>query len=157
MFKFILVVAFVVAIFLLATWGYGKYVIWDAQNPNDDASALNKILTSLTPTVRVGDIQSSLNFNEGHFIIDIRSEEEYDAGHIPGAIWIPEGKLYSHASEKIHQSNNKVFVYGNTSESGAVSARLLRHMGYTAFYLQEGMGAWQKAGFKTEKLNSMYF
>ena len=38
---------------------------------------------------------------EGYIILDVRTQEEYDAGHIPGAILIPYTQIEEKANEKL--------------------------------------------------------
>ena len=38
---------------------------------------------------------------DGHVIVDVRRQEEYDAGHIPGAILIPNESIGSEAPEAL--------------------------------------------------------
>jgi len=157
MVKLIIVILIVVGIILSAPFAYREYTVWDASNPADDDSRVNELFLAFTPKVNVVDVSASVDANLGTPLIDIRSIEEYDLGHIPGAVLIPEQELYKEFSNKFPEKNTKIFVYGRNNQQSAVATRLLRNMGYVSFYLINGFSGWQKNGYKVDKTNSMYF
>lgn len=62
--------------------------------------------------------------NENYIIVDYRSKEQYDAGHVPGSVWIMEGTVQnmdddSFAREILKRCNNDktyyVFMVGGAS------------------------------------------
>jgi rhodanese-related sulfurtransferase len=52
-----------------------------------------------------------IDSKEKVIILDIRDKEEYDQGHLPGAINMSLGKLPFHIHELIPDKNAKVVVY----------------------------------------------
>jgi len=157
MIKLIIICLIVVGLVLSAPFAYQEYTIWDATNPEDDDSRFNELLLAFTPKINALDVSASLDANLGVPVIDTRSVEEYDAGHIPGAILIPEPRLYEEFPKKYPEKNIRVFVYGSNDQQSAAASRLLRNMGYVSLYIIDGLRGWQKVGLKTEKTNSMYF
>ena len=68
---------------------------------------------------------------EGYVILDVRTEEEYAQGHIPGAILIPDYEIEQKAERILTDKNQMILVYcrsGRRSKNAAVS---LQKLGYT--------------------------
>ena len=85
-------------------------------------------------------------------ILDVREENEYRAGHILNAIWIPLGKIDSRLGELERHRNQPVVVYCRSGQRSASGCALLKKHGFTqAFNLEGGVVAWQKAGLPVEK------
>lgn len=139
-----------IAVLIAISYGYKQFTIWDALSPHDDESAINKLLLPLTPTV--SDQMASEAKSEGIPIVDVRSKEEYDSGHIPGAILVPEQTLYEDIPKLFPDKSQKIYLYCHSGHRGAVSTRLLRAMGYTnAFNIENGFEGWKSSGLPGEK------
>lgn len=80
----------------------------------------------------------------GAVALDVREDEEWDAGRIDGALHIPMGELGQRQAE-IPQDRPIVAVCRSGSRSAAVTQALLR-AGYEVENLAGGMEAWQAAG-----------
>lgn len=88
--------------------------------------------------------------SEGAVPVDVRERDEYEAGHIPGAIHIPLGKLRDKAWEL--PSGRPLLVYCAAGERASTGLSLLSALGFEdVANLQGGFGAWQKAGFATTR------
>ena len=80
-------------------------------------------------------------------VLDVRSDSEYAAGHIPGAIHIPFQSVASRADELPDDKDRTVVVYCAHGPRAAWAGRALRHAGYTdVVYLEGHMSAWEDAG-----------
>lgn len=82
-------------------------------------------------------------------LIDVREADEYQAGHIPGAIHVSRGllefKLSSTAA--LAPRDLKVVVYCKTSGRAALAARTMQDMGYLQVQsIAGGFDAWAAAG-----------
>ncbi len=79
-------------------------------------------------------------------VIDVRPQEEYAAGHIPGAISVPLAQL----EERIHLFPEGVAVVAYCRGPYCVLApeamTRLRNAGFTALRLEEGFPEWKRAG-----------
>ncbi len=75
-------------------------------------------------------------------VIDVREPEEFEAGHIPGAINIPRGTL--EFSKLLSNRRQTVVLYSNTHQRSALSAKNLRLMKYgDVRVLEGGFENWQ--------------
>ncbi len=78
------------------------------------------------------------------FVLDVREQGEWDAGHIDEAVHIPMGDLNARIDE-LPKDQPIVAVCRSGNRSRAVTDALHR-AGYTAHNLEGGMHAWQRAG-----------
>jgi rhodanese-related sulfurtransferase len=83
--------------------------------------------------------------NQGALIIDLRTKESYDAGHIGDARNVPMAQLESQAESLKKWRDKNVITYCDSGTSGANGARVLMKLGFTkVFNLQGGLNAWLK-------------
>lgn len=82
------------------------------------------------------------------FVLDVREQPEWDAGHIAQAVHIPMGDLNARIDE-IPKDQTIVCVCRSGNRSGAVTDALTR-AGYTAHNMEGGMHAWDAAGLPFE-------
>ncbi len=75
--------------------------------------------------------------NEGlPLLIDVRQAEEYEAGHIPGALLVPLGQLeFGHSS---FRKEKKMIVYCRSGKRSMTAALILCRMGFTQVMSLEG-------------------
>ena len=67
----------------------------------------------------------------GYIILDVREQDEYDAGHIPGAILIPYTRIEEEASEKLTDKDQLILVYCRSGRRSKIAADALGELGYT--------------------------
>lgn len=82
-------------------------------------------------------------------LIDVREADEYQAGHIPGALHASRGVLEFKLSStpELSPRDLKVVVYCKTSGRAALAACAMRDMGYLHVEsIAGGMDAWVAAG-----------
>ena len=80
-------------------------------------------------------------------VLDVRSDSEYAAGHVPGAIHIPFQSLGSRHEELSIDKDRTIVVYCAHGPRAAWAGRVLRKAGYTdVVYLEGHFTAWEKAG-----------
>ncbi len=82
--------------------------------------------------------------NQGALVLDIRSLDDFAAGHINGARQLPPEQVPK-ASETLKKHREKpVIVYGADESSGPVVVRKLVAQGFTkAFCLRGGLASWR--------------
>ena len=79
-----------------------------------------------------------------HHLLDVREDDEWQAGHIEGAQHIPLGELGGRIAE-LPKAQPIVAVCRSGSRSGA-AVRGLKQMGYDVENLDGGVVAWTRAG-----------
>lgn len=87
---------------------------------------------------------------DGALALDVREEDEFSAGHIPGALHIPLGALPARSGELPH--DRPIVVYCGHGERSATGVSILetRSSGPLA-NLAGGFGGWRAAGFEVER------
>lgn len=90
--------------------------------------------------------------NQGALVIDLRSKDLYDAGHIGDARNVPVRELESQADSLKKWRDKNVITYCDTGVDGASAARTLMKLGFTKVSnLQGGLSAWMKENLPVSK------
>jgi molybdopterin/thiamine biosynthesis adenylyltransferase/rhodanese-related sulfurtransferase len=85
-------------------------------------------------------------------LIDVREGDEYEQGYIPGAQWIPRGKLELRIEDAVPDRDADIVLYCAGGNRSALAARSLKELGYTRVSsLAGGYGAWKRANLPTVK------
>jgi rhodanese-related sulfurtransferase len=103
----------------------------------------------------VGPMDAVRLMNQGALLIDVRSQAEYDSGHILDARHVPQEQL-AQAGETLKKYKDKVVVACCESgmRSGA-AARVLRSQGFTKVAnLQGGLQAWRSENLPLVKTDA---
>lgn len=72
-----------------------------------------------------------MDSGESHIILDVRTQEEYDQGHIPGAIVIPDTQIKARAEEMLTDKDQLILVYCRSGRRSKLAAEILAELGYT--------------------------
>ncbi len=72
-----------------------------------------------------------MDSEEGYIILDVRTQEEYDQGHIPGAILIPDIEIKAMAEEVLTDKDQLILVYCRSVRRSKLAAEALVELGYT--------------------------
>ena len=67
----------------------------------------------------------------GYVILDTRTQEEYDQGHIPGAIVISHDEITEKAESMLTDKNQLILVYCRSGRRSKLAAEDLAKLGYT--------------------------
>ena len=79
---------------------------------------------------------------DGHVIVDVRSKEEYEAGHIPGAILIPNESIGTEQPKELPDLNQVILVYCRSGNRSRQASEKLANIGYTNVYDFGGIKDW---------------
>ena len=77
------------------------------------------------------EAKALMDSESGYIIIDARTQEEYDAGHIPGAIMIPEYEIADRAEKDLPDKDQLILVYCRSGRRSKIAAEELVKLGYT--------------------------
>ncbi len=80
--------------------------------------------------------------NDGHVIVDVRRQDEYDEGHIPGAICIPNESIGNTQPAELPDLNQVILVYCRSGRRSKEASQKLFDMGYTNVYEFGGIIDW---------------
>ncbi len=81
--------------------------------------------------------------NQEVIILDVREQDEYDSGHIPGAVLLPVGTIdETTAAEVIPEKDATVLVYCRSGNRSKTASSTLAGLGYTNIYEFGGINTW---------------
>jgi len=83
-----------------------------------------------------------MDSEEGYIILDVRTQEEYDEGHIPGAIVISHEEIGEKAEEVLTDKNQLILVYCRSGRRSKIAAEALVELGYTNIKEFGGISDW---------------
>ena len=66
-----------------------------------------------------------------HIILDVREQDEFDAGHIPNAILIPYESITEKAPEMLPDKDALILVYCRSGRRSKIASEALAFLGYT--------------------------
>ena len=72
-----------------------------------------------------------MDSGEEHIILDTREQDEFDEGHIPGAILIPYTEIENKAEEMMPDKDKLILVYCRSGRRSKIAAESLSKLGYT--------------------------
>ena len=133
---------------------YGKFLIilialtstsaWGDVKSKQEISSEAK---SKAPHISSQQLAGYQSANDDFVLLDIRTEAEYEAGHIRGARWFPRGKLEYYIQEVIKDPNSRIVLYCRTGGRSALATLTLMDMGYTNVVdLEGGFKEWVAEG-----------
>ena len=83
-----------------------------------------------------------MDSEEGYIILDVRTQEEYDEGHIPGAIVISHEEIAEKADEVLTDKDQLILVYCRSGRRSKIAAEALVELGYTNIKEFGGISDW---------------
>jgi rhodanese-related sulfurtransferase len=98
----------------------------------------SKPFRQLTPT------EADAALSQGALLLDVRAQDEWDAGHAPMALHVPARRLPERAA-KLPKGKELVLICRSGSRS-KVAAEVLAEKGFRVANVSGGMRAWKKAG-----------
>ncbi len=76
-------------------------------------------------------------------VLDVREQEEYDSGHIPGAVLLPVNAIgEDSAAAVIPEKDSVVLVYCRSGNRSKTASKGLTELGYTQVYEFGGIQTW---------------
>ena len=94
---------------------------------NSDSSADKASFLQITMDDAVMLMENEVNY----IILDVRTQEEYDEGHIPGSICIPNETIENEPPAQLPDKNQLILVYCRSGNRSKQASSKLAAMGYT--------------------------
>ena len=104
-------------------------------------------LTNSSPSASYTQItqeeaKEKMKKDDGHIIIDVRRQDEYDEGHIPGAVLIPNESITDKQPEELPELDRIILVYCRSGRRSKEASQKLADIGYTHVYEFGGINTW---------------
>ena len=103
-----------------------------------DITGKNKIYKQISQE----EAKEMMKKDDGHIIVDVRRQDEYDSGHIAGAILIPNESIGTSQPDPLKDLDQIILVYCRTGNRSKQAAQKLADMGYTNVYEFGGINTW---------------
>ena len=83
-----------------------------------------------------------MDIEDGHVVVDVRRQDEFDEGHIPGAICIPNESIIDTQPEELPDLDQIILVYCRSGRRSKEASQKLFDMGYTNVFEFGGIIDW---------------
>ena len=93
--------------------------------------------------VSMDDIVEIMNENKNYIILDVRTIAEYNEGHIPNAICIPNETIGSNTISELPDKEQLILVYCRSGNRSKQAAEKLKKLGYTNLIEFGGIIDWK--------------
>jgi rhodanese-related sulfurtransferase len=104
---------------------------------------------ALVPVSQEALLERQGKSDDSAYVLDVRSPEEYAAGHVPGAVNIPYDQIASRLAEV--PKDKDVVLYCKSGRRAGIAAEVLANQGYTRLQHLEGdIVAWMEKGRPVE-------
>jgi len=84
-------------------------------------------------------------------VLDVRPSEEYEVGHIPGALNVPLNEIEQHLATLPKEQEVIAYCRGEYCVLAFEAVAALRKKGFSARRLEEGFPEWKAAGLPVER------
>ena len=88
------------------------------------------------------EAKEMMNREDGHIIVDVRRRDEYDEGHLPGSILIPNESIDKTRPKELPDLDQIILVYCSSGRRSKEASEKLAAMGYKNVYEFGGIITW---------------
>ena len=98
--------------------------------------------------VSSSEVLGRLDDAERPLLLDVREQDEWQEGHLPGAVHVPRGNLESRIEALIPDRSREIVVYCAVGHRSAFAAKSLTELGYeNVSSLIGGFTDWKRNGY----------
>jgi len=105
-------------------------------------SSTNNSSASDYSKITAAEAKEMIDKDSSITILDVRSEEEFNTGHIEGAILIPDTDILAKAEEILTDKSATILVYCRSGRRSALASADLVELGYSNVYDFGGIIDW---------------
>ena len=129
--KIFFIISAIICIFLTACGNDSSIgIIGGADGPTSIIVA-DKGEKAMYEQITPEEAKKIMDSGEEHIILDTREQDEFDEGHIPGAILIPYTEIENKAEEMLPDKDKLILVYCRSGRRSKIAAENLVKLGYT--------------------------
>jgi rhodanese-related sulfurtransferase len=88
------------------------------------------------------EVRKRLDTEKGIVLLDVRTKEEFDDGHIKDAVHIPVDTIKEEAESKLKDKDSIIFVYCRSGNRSKTASSILVSLGYKNVYDLGGINKW---------------
>ncbi len=103
------------------------------QEPDREAVYMN---------ITAKEAKALMDAETDYIILDVRTREEYEQGHIPGALLIPNTEIRERAERELQDKDQLILVYCRSGNRSKQASQILVELGYTRIREFGGINDW---------------
>ena len=73
----------------------------------------------------------NMKLSDNAVLLDVRQADEFDAGHIDGAVLVPHDTIAEKIGAVVPDKNTPVYIYCRSGRRSAIAVEAMRKLGYT--------------------------
>ena len=112
------------------------------QSKDGDGAASSRETADSYRQISQEEAMRMMENDDGHIVVDVRRRDEYDAGHIPGAVLIPNESIGTERPEELPDLEQVILIYCRSGNRSKQAAQKLFDMGYSNIYEFGGINTW---------------
>lgn len=117
----------------------------------DTSAAVAHFAGRLAFETDVADVHADLAAGASFTLVDVRSQESWDQGHVPGAVHLPSGKVRLRAEQTIDRDRPVVtYCWGPGCNAATKAALEFAKLGYEVRLMIGGFEYWAREGYDVE-------
>ncbi len=117
--------------------------ISDQANQTQGETAVKDSPTPLTYTqIDAQQAKTMMDSEENFILLDVRTQGEFEGGHIPGAQLLPNETIGAAAPEELPDKEQLILIYCRSGNRSKQAAQKLVNLGYTNIYEFGGINSW---------------
>ncbi len=129
--KKVLIITFLLCIFLSACGTDSSIGMGGSKSETTSVAVSEKDEKTMFEQITAEDAKKIMDSDEDYIILDVREQDEFDSGHIHGAVLIPYTDIDNMAEEMIPDKNRLILVYCRSGRRSKIAAESLAKLGYT--------------------------
>ena len=98
---------------------------------------------SANQTMTTQELQNKLNAKENFVLLDVRTQEEYNAGYIAGALLLPYDEINAKATIVLPDKEKEIVLYCRSGRRSAIAKKSLLDLGYQKVVDFGGVKRWE--------------
>jgi rhodanese-related sulfurtransferase len=117
---------------------------------NDPVKALQYFEDKMTFTTGPIELNRAIDEKQDIVLVDVRAAEDFEEGHIRGALSVPRDK-WSNAAGLRKDKLNVIYCYSHVCHLGAAACVEFARQGYPVMEMDGGWVAWTKHQLAIER------
>lgn len=106
-------------------------------------STSEEVVMNTYISITGAEAKALMDSEENYIILDVRTQEEFDEGHIAGAILIPDYEIAEKAEDILTDKSQLILIYCRSGRRSKLASAVLAEMGYTNIKEFGGVIDWQ--------------
>ncbi|MBH1939389.1 rhodanese-like domain-containing protein [Mobilitalea sibirica] len=114
----------------------------DTADDTDNTGITGETNSLVMEKITAEQAKEMMDQQEDIIILDVRTTQEFNSGHIEGAVLIPDYELAEVAEEQLKDKDAIILIYCRSGNRSAQAANTLQELGYTNLYDFGGIIDW---------------